>query len=337
MHLNLDPKLQASGSPTPHKWRTSKLKKLLGVVVWLLLAAVLWFMQTLSRTDATIAHIPVIYGDMPREIGLEGEQPTQLDVSISAKGSQLLYRWMKGVTPITLAMPQSVPQGGKILFSNAFLMQQVRESLGSSIQIREIYPDKILLRAFSQQQKEVPIVSHISVSSIDGYMVLPPTLTPETVKLYGSREALAGINEVHTQKLSYDKLSQSREMRVPLVPNSNVLTSPDSVQIQINVVELTERCIELPVIATHTPPGFVAKILPARATLVLTMPISSYNKVIGDDLAVVVDLGSVQEALLQGKPLPEMLPVTIQGLPEWVVRANISPKTVQYILESTKS
>ena len=67
------------------------------------------------------------------------------------------------------------------------------------------------------------------------------------------------------------------------------------------------------------------------------MPISSYNKVIGDDLAVVVDLGSVQEALLQGKPLPEMLPVTIQGLPEWVVRANISPKTVQYILESTKS
>ena len=63
------------------------------------------------------------------------------------------------------------------------------------------------------------------------------------------------------------------------------------------------------------------------------MPITDYNKPIGAGISVVADLSTIQEALLRGEEQPEMLPVKIEGLPEWVVRATVSPKAVQYILE----
>ena len=336
MRLNLTPKPRTGGDPVVRKQRIPRLRRLLGIAVWVLLATVLWFMQTLSRGTNTIVHVPIVYGEMPGEIGLEGEQPMTLDVSVSAKGSQLLFRWMKGVPPITLSMPQRVPQGGRILFSSAVLTQKVRESLGSAVQIRDIYPNQISLRAFPLQRKEVPVVNHVSASAKDGYMVLPLTMTPTTVELYGSREALEGISEVHTKELLYKNLSQDKVMQVPIEEIPHVYSSPDSVQLQISVVELTERRIELPVEALNTPPGFVAKLLPARVSLTLTMPITDYNKPIGDKVSVVVDLQQLSAAVQRGEKRPEMLPVRVEGLPDWVVRAAASPKAVQYILETAE-
>lgn len=336
MRLNLTPKPRTGGDPVVRKQRIPRLRRLLGIAVWVLLATILWFMQTLSRGTNTIIHVPIVYEDMPREIGLEGEQPMTLDVSVSAKGSQLLFRWMKGVPPITLSMPQRVPPGGGILFSSAVLTQEVRESLGSAVQIRDIYPNQISLRAFPLQRKEVTVVNHVSVSAKDGYMVLPLTMTPTTVELYGSREALEGISEVHTKELLYKNLSQDNVMQVPIEEIPHVYSSPDSVQLQISVVELTERRIELPVEALNTPPGFVAKLLPARISLTLTMPITDYNKPIGDKVSVVVDLQQLSEAAQRSEKRPEMLPVRVEGLPDWVVRVAASPKAVQYILETAE-
>ena len=318
------------------KQRIPGLKRLLAIAVWVFLATALWFMQTLSRGTTSIVHIPIIYEEMPKAIGLEGEQPTMLDVSVSAKGSQLLFRWMKGVPPITLSMPQRVPQGGRILFSSAVLTQKERESLGSSLQIRDIYPNSISLRAYPLQRKEVPVVNQVSASAKDGYMVLPLTMTPTTVELYGSREALAGISEIHSKALTYKNLSQDKAVRVPFEEIPHVYTSPDSVQLQISVVELTERRIELPVEALNTPSGFVAKLLPARVSLTLTMPITDYNKPIGNQVSVVVDLSQISEAVQNGEKRPEMLPVRIEGLPDWVARATAAPKAVQYILEAAE-
>lgn len=333
MRLNLNPQHRTDGEPAVRKRRFTNLRRLPAIAVWLLLATVLWFMQSLSHTATSIVHIPIVYEEVPGKIGLEGDQPTAIDVSVSAKGAQLLFRWMKGVPPIHLPMPQRLPKGGRILFSNAFLTQKARESLGSAIQIREVYPDQISLRAFPLQKKRVPIVNEVTASAKDGYMVLPITMTHATVELYGSREALANIEEVHTKALSYEDLAQDKVVWVPLETIPNVRIHPDSVQQQIAVVELTERRVELPIVATHTPTGFVAKLLPARVTITLTMPITDYNKPIGAGISVVADLSTIQEALLRGEEQPEMLPVKIEGLPEWVVRATVSPKAVQYILE----
>lgn len=336
MRLNLTPKLRTSGEPVAHQQRISQVRRLLAVAVWVLLATILWFMQTLSHGTTSIVHVPIVYEEMPGEIGLEGDQPTALDVSVSAKGSQLLYRWMKGVQPITLPMPQRIPQGGRLLISNATLTQKARESLGGAIQIREVYPDQILLRAFPLQKKEVPVVNHFSATAKDGYMILPLTMTPTTIELYGSREALEGIQEVHTKELVYTDLSQDKLVRVPIEPIPNVRYSTDTVQLQLSVVELTERRIELPITALNTPSGFVAKLLPARISLTLTMPITDYNKPLGESISIVADLQLLSEAIQKGDEQPEMLPVRVEGLPEWVVRATLSPKAVQYILETAE-
>ena len=66
------------------------------------------------------------------------------------------------------------------------------------------------------------------------------------------------------------------------------------------------------------------------------MPITDYNKPIGDKISVVVDLQSLSEAEQKGEKRPEMLPVRIEGLPDWVVRASAAPKAVQYILETAE-
>ena len=66
------------------------------------------------------------------------------------------------------------------------------------------------------------------------------------------------------------------------------------------------------------------------------MPITDYNKPIGDKISVVVDLQQLAEAVQQGEKRPEMLPVRVEGLPDWVVRAMPSPKAVQYILETAE-
>ena len=66
------------------------------------------------------------------------------------------------------------------------------------------------------------------------------------------------------------------------------------------------------------------------------MPITDYNKPIGNNVSVVVDLHQIAEAEQRGEKRPEMLPVRVEGLPDWVVRAAASPKAVQYILETAE-
>ena len=66
------------------------------------------------------------------------------------------------------------------------------------------------------------------------------------------------------------------------------------------------------------------------------MPITDYNKPIGDKVSVVVDLQQLSAAVQRGEKRPEMLPVRVEGLPDWVVRAAASPKAVQYILETAE-
>lgn len=306
-----------------------------GVLIlgWVGLSAVLWLMQTFSLQHTVEISIPIVYKGLPKAYGVEGEEPAYVSASLSGKGGALFWLWVNPPKAVELDLSKVKIVDGQILFSNVTLAEKVREQVGGGLNVQVRYPDNISLRPFKLHSKVVPVVPHVTVSPAGGYTIMPLIIEPKTVNIYGSRESLDAVREVNTVEQIFSGVEASRIARIAFEELPNIRIAPDSATLRIKVEELTEKRIDLPVSAINIPEGFVAKVLPARVSVQLTMPISAYDKTTSSGLWLEVDLSEIEARKQRGEPLPDMLPIVVRGMPDWIVSASVSPKAVQYLLE----
>ena len=335
---NSTPKVSLSAqklsTPRPQHHRS---RELFIFLIFVLLSATFWFVQSLQRRFTYTLRIPVEYDSIPPEVGMQTKLPEYIEVSLEDEGGHFLEYTTRGLAPIRLRLQRDRQVIAGFAISSSMLSGEVRSRLSTGARIISISPTSIEVMAYRRQRKVLPITLGSLPRIAMGYATGDIELTPAEVTVFASGKTLETLTSIQTAPFEENTLQATTTTKVRLRLPDGVYASTNVVQVHIPVEQLTEQSFTLPVEVIGTPEGFVLLPLPRVATIQLTLPRSRYKDIHPEDLKIAVaypDL--VTEAAAVDSDLPRQLPITLVQKPDWLKHYRLTPDHVQYVIEERK-
>lgn len=321
-------------APVKKGWRSSRYWQPIVFIVFVIFSATMWLLQSLRLTYSTHFTVPIEYSGWPTAFLPDHPLPKEIEVTVSDIGMNLLYYTFHKPNKIEVPFPPMAEQrhGEVVSFSRGFLSEQTRSVVLSSSKIVSLNPEEISTTIHQLHSKTVPVLPVTQVEPMQGYVAVSTKAVPDKVTLYGTAEQLERITSIETEGTLFARINKSQKTQVDLRVPTQIIARPSQVSLQVKIEELTERTLELPIRMINLPEGNQARLLPARATVKITFPISYYNQVTKLTPKLQVDYQDIVQAKQTGVD-SDFLTIRIVGLPPWVAMAVISPALVQYIIE----
>lgn len=296
------------------------------------IAFVFWLIIKLSYLYRTSIVIPIVY-ELKPEMTFKVPPPTKCEVDVRATGWNLM----------TMQKSQILLTEDKIqqhtLISGQDLQQEVQKMFGSNIQIYDIIPNVIELFVDSLIEKQVPIISNIDIKTLPQYRLLgQPNFVPNTLTVTGPKSILDTMTSWQTEHQEIDSVSISMRRVVPLRIHENlqVSTHVKEVEMHVEVQQLTEKKITLPISTNKhlQQDSFIFALIPNQVTITCLVGLQDYNKLQASDFEVEVELPELTKLKKSADKATQvdMLKVRIKKKPIYADVSNIEPKSVQYLI-----
>ena len=319
---------------SPPKRRRSR--ELFIFLVFVLLSATFWFVQSLQRRFTYTLHIPVVYDSIPPEVGMQTKLPEYIEVSLEDEGGHLLEYTTRGLAPIRLRLQRDHQVIAGFSLSASALSGEVRSRLATSARVISISPTSINATAYRRQRKVLPITLGSLPQVATGYAIGDIELTPAEITVFASGKALDTLTTILTAPFEEHMLKATTTTKVRLLLPDGVYASTNVVQVHVPVEQLTEQTFTLPVEVTGAPEGFVLLPLPRVATIQLTLPRSRYKDIKPEELKIAVAYPDLVTAGNASGEAPRQLPITLVQKPDWLKHYRLTPDRVQYVIEERK-
>lgn len=328
-------KRKKENTPFSLKPQTTRGKKFVTFLFFLLISSIWWSITSLQMTYTKSLKIPINYTSL-NEFSVQGVLPEAIDVQIEGTGFELLFDYtFRPIQPIDIKVVSPSLRGSKNRFyvSYATLEQWVQKQLEQGTKIQTIYPREISVELARLHTKEVPIKSALEIAPQNGFLITKVLLEPSMVKVYGSKQGVDSITSVLTQKMEIKQLEgkNSVEAIVGLVDIPNIRFSTHQIKTNVTFEELTEKHFDLTINVKNLPSGYRLRLLPSKANLRITLPKSLYTSISEADFRLFVDYNQLQNS--NGNTQEQLLPISIEEPPIGLTRYAVTPARVQYILE----
>ena len=167
---------------SPPKRRRSR--ELFIFLVFVLLSATFWFVQSLQRRFTYTLHIPVVYDSIPPEVGMQTKLPEYIEVSLEDEGGHLLEYTTRGLAPIRLRLQRDHQIIAGFSLSASALSGEVRSRLATSARVISISPASINAAAYRRHRKVLPITLGSLPQVATGYAIGDIELTPTEITVF---------------------------------------------------------------------------------------------------------------------------------------------------------
>lgn len=216
----------------------------------------------------------------------------------------------------------AMPESFAISVAESFLKQYGASSQNLKISFTE--PDSIRFLFTEKLTKKVPVKFNVNINYKKRYgsaIGLVPAF--DSVSIAGSKEALANISSIHTEEKSLSNLAQSSKIVLKLInPDSaNIFLSTQVVDANIDVHEVTEASLSVPVLLPQTNKRLMY--VPASVTVTYNITLDNVKKVSATDFLV----GTI-ESDKEGYMVP-----VIKKQPSFVNVVFINPPLIQALEE----
>ncbi len=298
-------------------------------LVFLVLSAVLWVILALNEDTQRDLRCGVRITNVPDSLTRVSPIPEAINVSVRAKGSQLMKYWWHKAPTMTIDYRQ-YRSGNKILFSEASMKAFFRSIAGGgSAQILSVTPDSLSVTFTSQPGIKLPVKLDAHVVPAPQYVLVnkPRTLT-DSVTLYSLNDVNTMLKSIHTKKIVLNDVRKSQVMRVPLVVPERSRAIPDSVDVSIEVEPLISKTRKVSVVPVNVPRGMKLIAVPSQVEVYYMVPMSIYKKSESDPkFRVEADYRTVTDSL------SERIAVNLVYAPKDFTNVFLSTDSVDFILE----
>lgn len=173
----------------------------------------------------------------------------------------------------------------------------------------------------------VPKLKDVTFSFSNGTGIYGnPTITPDTIYLYGSQQSLDKIGELYTEPTSITNIDSSRIYSIPLVPvwkeYSDLHPSNEMIKVFVPVTEFTENSFTLPLHLIANDTTIKYRLYPEEVKVSFWVAKEDYTKAKADAFRAEVDYNPNQ--LRQT--------VMLSSFPEFVRVRSIEPSHVQIVV-----
>lgn len=308
-------------------------KKILTFSFFVIIAAILWFMQVYNQFFETSISIPIKYVSVPDSIIFQDSLPSQITLRIKDNGFSMFKYYFKKRDTLRLDVSAIInSSSSKVLQGSTFDMY-VRKALPSSTQILNYDPLRISFNYSILEYKKIPVVFDGQINLSPGYFLNSDIkIVPDSVTAYAARPDLDKLMFAYTVSDTVSGLSSDKVIPYKLVSLKNIKFVPDVVDIDVPVEAYTQKNVEIPVECINLPENLNIKFFPSKVKLSFFVGVSEVDSIKMKDFSVAIDYDGIKDSKQAS------VPVRITSSPSYVRNLTISPPNVEFIFEykSTK-
>lgn len=287
-----------------------------------------WLLQVLNDDYETEFSIPLRLKNVPNNVVLTSELPSELRISVKDRGT-VLVNYMLGQTfyPVTIDFKDYVDKGAKVRIPMSMLMKKIASQLNQTTKLLSVKPDTVEFIYTKGKAKKVPVKIQGKISLDRQYYISDIIYSPDSVMVYAPQEILDTITAAYTQPLNFEHISDTTHRRVGLAEVKGARFTPSFDDITLMVDVYSEKTVEVPIHGVNFPPDEVLRTFPSKVQVTFQVGLSHFKSITADDFFISV----AYEELLNNQG--EKCPVNLKAIPRYVNHVRLNPKEVDYLIE----
>lgn len=294
------------------------------------MATVFWVIQKMEDQTTVQVAVPVKLTNIPKDVIIATELPKELQITVRAKGNELLpFFWSPRLDTISIDFKKyDTHEATDItILAPTVIQQMLKEKLPSHSTITQLLPDTLYYAYNRGVHKKCPVKLRGSLSTSNQYNLDGYAFTPDSVDVYAPEKILDTLRAAYTEVTMLQDMTESTQLRIPLMHSRSIRFIPDTVSLDINVDILTRQSIEVYVQGIDFPEGKELRTLPATATLTYLVSAAQAKTINTNLFQVAVSYNDIKNSSTN-KCKPHII-----SMPGGISGAFITPQQVDFIIE----
>jgi len=297
-------------------------RNVLTFLAFLVIAAVLWFVQALNEDAQADLRCFVRITNVPDSLTRITPLPEAVNVSVRARGTDLIKYWWSKDPTIDIDY-RSYKSGSKIYFGEASFKALLRNKFGAGSVIQSVSPDSLSIVFTAYPGVRMPVLDAITVQAAPQHVIAGMRQLQDSVTIY-SVNSKVKASYARTSEISLTGLSKSAIVKVPVAVPAGSRSIPDSIDVEIIVEPLISKTLNVPVTGINVPDSFKILPSPLKVEVYYMLPMSLYKKGSTPNLRIEADYHKRSNG---------MLPLRLIGVPKEFTNAFMSTDSVEYLIE----
>ena len=311
---------------------SDKSREFLIFLFFFLIAGGFWLLQTLNNDYEAEFSIPVRVKDLPNNVVLTSEPPSELRVRVKDKGTVLLnYMLGKSFFPVNLSFLDYKGKNNHVKIYASDFEKKILSQLNVSTRLLSMKPDTLEYIYATGMSKLVPVKLSGTVSAGRQYYLSDTVFKPDSVLAYAPEGVLDTITAAYTQKINLENISDTTRQRISLAPLRGVKFVPSSVEATFPVDIYTEKTVEVPLHGINFPADKALRAFPSKVQITFQVGLKRFRSIKADDFVINV---SYEELLKLGS---DKYTVKLKSFPNGINQIRIVPEQVDFLIEQVSS
>lgn len=300
--------------------------------------AVVWFIVAMTETKNYSATYSITYQGYDTSRFAIISATDSIEVSIPSSGFQTIMRNRR-----LRHFDVKVDIGNKLSLINdsvetiSFnintdnIQESLREQMNLDDEFRiHIVQNRLDVEVAQRRFKTFrPQLKDVNFSFASGYCLDgEPIITPDSIRLYGSKTSLERVKEICTDPASFFEISKSGSFTLSIDTSwrryPDLYISSSTISVSLPVEACTEKKFRIPVQFVSGEEGLKARLYPEEVDVVVWIPTKNYDEVDKKQFCASVTYQNTQKE--------NTLRVTLNQFPAKARVKSINPPQVQYVI-----
>ena len=303
-------------------------------LICLLLASSFWLLNALTKTYVIAVPVPVKFEKLGKDRIVVNELPKLLNFTFEGDGFSLIgLNEQEDFDTQRIDIQKGKWSAGGAKASGYVSTRSVRDDLtrkySGQLKVLDVAQDSILVVTDQLAGKELDVHVAATLKRVipeNKILVEPPQITPRKIEVYGPAELLSQLDYYTIDSLDVTDKSGIQDFSVPTQFKSQLIQTPvEQVELSINLEELTEAEIEVPIMVIQSIDTLEINTFPNKIKVTCAVGLSKFDQLSQNDFKAIVKAEDV-------KLRPARLNVYVKSLSEKVIIRSVSPQRVEYII-----
>ena len=303
------------------------------IFLFFFVSAAFWLLQSLNETFDVELKIPLKLENVPSDVVITSDLPSDLNVVIRDKGT-VLVRYIYGTEQVPVRVDyKDYDKGnasGRVSVTLLDVQKKVQAQLLSSTRIVSLKPDTLEYFFNKGARKKVPVKLAGVVETSPEYYLQRVEFTPDSVEVLAPSAILDTITEAFITPVYFLDLSANEKTISMLRPVRGAKCIPDQVEMNVMIDLYTEKTVEVPVFGVNFPGSKDLRTFPSKVKVTFRVGMSQFKEITADDFVLAV----TYEELMKNHS--SKIQLYLKSMPSGVSNVRIDPSEVDYLIEQVQ-
>ncbi len=307
---------------------SDKSREFLIFLFFFIISGGFWLLQTLKDDYEAELAFPLRLKDVPSEVVLTSELPSELRVRVRDKGTTLIsYMMTRKFYPVVADFEAYKSQGSHVRILSKDLEKYIKAQLDASSALLSVRPDTLEYIYSRGKAKKVPVRLRGKVSTTPLYYFTDTIYSPDSVVVYAPEYISDSLKVAETEDVIYENLVDTLRKRLSLRVVKGVKYVPEQVNVTLPVDMITEKTLEVPLVGVGFPQDKMLRTFPTKVKLTFQVGLNRFRKIHADQFLIEIPY----EELLKSETGKYRVRITSQ--PREVNHVRVSPQDVEFLIE----